>query len=267
MRIYLVSDIEGSCGFTAHEEGKPQNPLYDYFRRQMGLETASACRGIQRAGGTILVHDAHNTARNIEPTILPKGTELMRCSGGDPYAMLSGVQNGEFDAVVMTGFHSGAGSEGSPVSHTFNHKTSAIYVNGLRLSEFLFNAYSAAYLGLPVPFLSGDSAICAFAKEIIPGITTVEAVKGIGAGTCSRHPDVVCDEIEKKVYAAFSGDWKRCVPKLPDTFTMEIHFHNHVEATFNSYYSGIEKTSECVLRYTNKDWYEVLRMVHFVLDK
>lgn len=267
MRIYLVADIEGSCGFTSHEEGTAGQPLYEYFRRQMALEAAAACRGIERAGGSVLVHDAHATARNIDPTLLPQEAELMRCSGGDPYAMVSGLQYGGFDAVAMTGFHAGVGSAGSPASHTFNRKTTAMELNGMPLSEFLFDAYSAAYLGLPVPFVSGDSAICAFARSLIPGITTVEAVTGIGAGTRSRHPEVICTEIERKTEEAFRGDWQKCIAPMPESFTMTMRFIRHQDAYFNSFYPGIRQIDDCSLEYTHTDWYEILRMVHFVLDK
>ncbi len=267
MKIYIVSDIEGSCNFTSHEEGASGTVLYEYFRRQMALESASACKGAIKFGAEVLVHDAHLTARNIDPTLLPREAKLMRCSGGDPYAMLSGIQNKEYDAVMMTGFHAGAGSAGSAVSHTFNQKTNSIFVNDLRLSEFLFNAYSASYLGIPVPFISGDSEICSFARQIIPSITTVEAVTGIGAGSISRHPEVVCEEIEAKVYEALCGDIKSCIAPLPGKFTVTINFKKHQDADFNSYYTGMTRISDNSLQYTHTDWYEVLRMVHFVLDK
>lgn len=265
MKVYIVSDIEGSCNYTSHEEGASGTPLYDYFRRQMSLETSSACKGVLKHGGEVLVHDAHLNARNIDPTLLPREVRLMRCAGGDPYAMLSGIQNDKYDAVMMTGFHSGAGSVGSAVSHTFNFKTTSIFLNGMRLSEFLYNAYSAAYLGIPVPFISGDSEICSFAKQLIPSITTVEAVTGIGAGSVSRHPDIVCEEIEAKVYEALNGDWKSCIAPLPKEFTMTINFKEHQDADYKCYYPGIRRISDASLEFTHTDWYEMLRMVHFVL--
>ncbi len=268
MNLYLTSDIEGSCGFTIPEEGTKGTPCYAYFARQMALEAAAACRGAHAAGAAhILVHDAHDTARNIDPTLLPEYAGILRRSGADPYAMVSGLQAGGYDALFMTGFHAWAGSAGSPASHTFNHLTSYLSLNDLPLSEFLFNAYSAASLGVPTPFLSGDETICRFAERIVPGITTVCAVTGFGAGSISRHPDVVLREIEQKAEQALSGDFRRCMPELPRRFRFVVRFFDHIHADFNSYYPGMQRIDDCTLAYEADNWYDILLMVHFVLDR
>ncbi len=269
MNIYLSCDIEGTCGFTSHEEGRPGTPLYDQFRRQMTLEAAAACRGAQKAGGeTILVHDAHGNARNMMADLLPRGTELLRMSGGDPYAQLSGIQEGGFDAVMLTGFHSGATSQGSPVSHTFRTDYHhALYLNGEVLSEFLFDAYTAASLDLPVPFLSGDRAICEIARKTIPGITAVEAVTGYGYGTRSRHPQAVIEEIEARAEQAFKGNWQQCKAALPRELEFTMVFQKPQTAAFNCWYPGMKQLDDVTLQYHGKDWFDILTMVHFVLDK
>lgn len=148
-----------------------------------------------------------------------------------------------------------------------NHKTTEIHLNGVRLSEFLFNAYSAASLGIPVPFISGDSGICTFAKELIPNITAVEAVTGFGLGSYSRHPEIVCEEIESKAREALLGDWRNCSLDLPKSFTITIKFREHQNAYFISFYLGIKQKDAYTLEYNADSWYEILRMVHFVLDK
>ncbi len=268
MNVYLVSDIEGSCGFTIPEEGVQGAPCYAYFARQMALEAAAACRGAHAAGASgILVHDAHDTARNIDPTLLPEYASIMRRSGADPYAMLSGLQSGGYDALLMTGFHAWAGSAGSPASHTFNHRTAFLSVNDLPLSEFLFNAYSAASLGVPTPFVSGDEIICRFAEQLIPAITAVRAVRGVGGGSVSRHPAVVLREIEQKAAQALAGNFSACMPKLPAHFRVVVRFFDHIDADFNSYYPGMQRVDDCTLAYEADDWYDILLMVHCVLAR
>lgn len=268
MRIYLAADIEGSCGFTTHEEGHKGTPDYPYFANQMTLEAAAACRGAHDSGAdTILVHDAHGTARNIIPSLLPEYVQILRKSGADPYAMVSGMNLDKYDAFFMTGFHSWVGSSGNPASHTFNLNTTLLTINDLPLSEFLFDTYSAAYLGVPTPFISGDDNICQFAKSIVPGITTVTALTGFGAGSISRHPQVVLREIEEKSMQALQGDFKSCMPKLPNHFRLVVRFKDHIMADFNSFYPGIERIDDMTLSYETDDWYDILVMVHFVLDK
>lgn len=268
MRIYLAADIEGSCGFTLPEEGTVGTPWYPYFAREMTMEVVSACRGAHAGGASdILVHDAHDTARNIDPALLPPYVRLMRRSGADPFAMVSGLDREKFDALFLTGFHSWAGSRESAAAHTFNHTTYRLTLNDMPLSEFLFDAYSAAYLGVPTVFVSGDENICRFAKALIPSVTTVSAVRGIGAGSVSRSPAVVQAEIEEKSRAALSVDPASCLLKLPSVFRFTVSFYDHINADFNSFYPGMRRVDDCTLSYETDDWYDILTMVHFVLDK
>jgi D-amino peptidase len=266
MKIYLIADIEGTCNFTHIEEGEQGGSLYPYFCKQMTREVSSACIGALKMGAKdILVHDAHGCSRNIVPDMLPNRVRLMRQAGGDPLAMLSGADKEDFDAVFMTGFHAPAGSNGSPVSHTFNRKTSKILLNGQILSEFMYDAYSASYLGLPVPFVSGDKKVCEIAKELIPNITAVQTVEGIGAGTISMHPDKAVQKIEEGVEKALSGDWKSCKAVLPEKFTLTICYRNHQDAYYNSFYPGVKQIDDTTIEFSTDNWFEILRAIHYVL--
>lgn len=268
MKIYLSCDIEGSAGAAHSDECNKSHPDYEYFRQQMTNEAAAACRGAILAGADdILVRDAHGTARNIIPSVLPEAARIIRGGKGDLYAMMTGIEKDGFDAAMMTGFHSGAGTNTSPLSHTFNRKTDYILLNGCVLSEFLYNAYTAAYFNVPVPFVSGDKGICDFAKDIIPGINTVATQEGIGNSTLSIHPDSAVKKIEKGVFEALSGDYTKCKLELPKKFNIKIRYISHTEAYFNSFYSGVKQLDEKTIQYEADDYIEILRLVHFVLDK
>ena len=267
MKIYFSCDIEGSAGVAHWDECEHNHPDYEYFRNQMTKEVAAACEGANLAGATeLLVRDAHGTARNIIPTALPENARIIRGGGGDMFAMVTGIDE-SFDAAVMTGFHSGAGTDGCPLSHTFNKKTEMLMLNDMPLSEFLFNTYSAAYHKVPVVIVSGDEAICEFAKQIVPGITTMATQKGSGSASVSIHPDLAVKKIKEGVQKAISDGVSRCKITLPERFVMTMRFCNHADAYFNSFYSGIKQLDAKTLQYETNDWTNVLRMVHFVLDK
>lgn len=268
MRVYISADIEGSCGFSKLEEGSIGKPNYEYFRNQMTQEVAAACRGALQAGAKeVLVHDAHGTARNIDPAALPREVLLMRGSVGDPYAMMSGLQDGGYDAAMLTGFHSGVGSDQNPASHTFNSVTSGLWLNGVPMSEMMFDVFTAASLQVPTCFVCGDEALCRTAKELVPNITTVSPLKGRGAASISVHPQLALERIEEAAAKALSGDYRDCFPSMPEQFTLRMQFRSHMDAYFNSFYPGIAMLNSTTLEYTTKDWYDLLVMVHFVLDK
>lgn len=267
MKIYLSCDIEGCAGVAHVDECQHNHPDYEYFRKQMTREVAAACEGANAAGAAeLLVRDAHGTARNIYPHELPENAKIIRGGRGDMTAMVTGVDEG-FDAVVMTGFHSGVGSGGSPVSHTFNRKTEMLTLNDLMLNEFLFDTYTSAYFGVPVAFVSGDEALCEYARNVVPAITTVVTGKGIGSSNESIHPNLAVKRIKEGVEAALTGDLAKCKIELPKHFCMKMRFVNHSDAYFNSFYSNIKKLDDKTLQYETDDYMELLRMVHFVLDK
>ena len=109
--------------------------------------------------------------------------------------MMSGLDRGEFGAVFFTGYHAWASSSGNPLSHTINGGNEYITINGVRASEFLINAYTAGYYGVPVAFLSGDRTLCDFAASLIPDIVTLAVNEGRGGSVITMHPAEAVDRI------------------------------------------------------------------------
>ena len=204
MNLFISSDIEGTCGIAAWSETEPGRPDgdYAYFKQQMSREVAAACRGALAAGGErILVKDAHDSARNIDPSVLPEEVQINRGWAGDVYSMMSGIQHGDWDAAVFTGYHAAACCDGNPLSHTMNTSVDYVEINGVRASEFTLNAYMAGYHGVPVCFVSGDAALCDSARRMIPDIATVPVNKGDGNSATSLHPALAVKRIEETLRA------------------------------------------------------------------
>lgn len=174
MKIYISADIEGITGTTDWNEVTKGKEDYTEFRQQMTNEVCAACEGAFEAGATqILVKDAHSTARNLIASQLPEKVKLIRGWSRHPYLMMQEIDN-SFDAALMIGYHSMAGSGGNPLAHTLNSSlVSSIKINDLPVSEFFINCHTAALEGVPVALLSGDGEICREAESLIPGITTV----------------------------------------------------------------------------------------------
>ena len=68
----------------------------------MTREVAAACQGALSAGAAeVLVKDAHDSARNIDPAGLPRGIRMNRSWSGDPLSMMSGLNQEKFDAGIL----------------------------------------------------------------------------------------------------------------------------------------------------------------------
>ncbi|WP_250675246.1 M55 family metallopeptidase [Paraclostridium ghonii] len=265
MKVYISSDIEGTCGIVNWEETNLDYPLGEYHKIQMTKEVKSACDGANKYNcDLILVKDAHGSARSINPALLPQNVNLIRGWTNNPLIMMSGIDN-SFDATIFIGYHSGASEDGNPLSHTMNSsKYDYVKINGEIATEFMINAYTSAYYNVPVAFLSGDELLCKNAKKLNPNIITVSVSKGIGNASLSIHPEVALKNIQDGVEKALSGDLSRHIIKLPKLFFIEIKFKNHYDAYKASFYPGCKLLNTQTISFETNDYYEFLRMFLFI---
>lgn len=116
----------------------------------MMREVQSACEGANNTGTKeIWIKDAHGIGRNLNFNGLPINTKLIRSFSGHLFCMMQELDN-TFNAVLMIGYHSFAGSDGNPLSHTLKDTVAYIKINGELASEFLINTYTASYVNVPV---------------------------------------------------------------------------------------------------------------------
>ena len=267
MKVFISADIEGTCGVVCWPETERSKPMdYTPIQKQMTREVAAACRGALAAGAeAILVKDAHDSARNIDPMELPRGVGMNRGWSGDLLSMMGGLDRDAFGAVFFTGYHAWAGCPGNPLSHTMNGRNNRVTLNGMPCSEFLINSYTAGYYGVPVALITGDEALCGFAKGLIPDITTVPVNRGIGGSVTAIHPMEAVERIEEAAKEAL-GKAASCRVPMPSHFHMEIEFIKHSAAYSGSFYPGATLKDGKTVCFDHDDWYEMLRFCHFVLS-
>lgn len=263
MKIFISSDIEGVTGAANWNETDKAHADYPEFREQMTAEVVAACEGALSAGATeIVIKDAHWTGRNLIPSRLPREVRLIRSWTLDPYSMMAGLDR-SFDAALMTGYHSRAGSDASPLAHTITGRVAHVKINDRYAAEFLMNAYTAGWLGVPVAFLCGDAGVCQDATAFLPGLTTVAVMEGTGDATMSIHPALAVERIRAGVEAALKGDLARCRVPMPEHFAVEVAFKNHMPARQAGFYPGARLAAPHVVQYEADDYFEVLRFFMF----
>ncbi len=231
----------------------------------MAAEVSAACRGAFSAGAReVWVKDAHGSGRNLRPGDLPRGTRLVRAWSGSPLSMMQEIQQG-FDAALMVGYHSGASSPGNPLSHTYSGAMAEVRLNGRPVSEFVINALAAAQHGVPTVFLSGDAALCASAGELIPAISTVAVMEGVGSSTVSIHPQEAVEAIEAAVTGALGRRVRDCLPALPNEFRLECRCKSHTKAFQLGHYPGAQQTDPLLVVLESTDYTDILRFLFFAL--
>jgi D-amino peptidase len=265
MKVYISVDIEGITGTTYWKECEQGNLQYEQPVLQMTKEALAAVQGALDAGADeILLRDAHNSAANIDMSVFPEQVRIIRGWSGDPYGMVERIDS-TFDAVFFVGYHSPAGGDGNPLSHTMSTKPYHITINGVETSEFIMFSYAAASVGVPTTFLSGDEKLCEMGKDIHPGLHTVGVKKGFGGTTENLSPEWSLKLIREQAAASLRQDLPAAKIKLPKHFDVKIVFRSHLDAYRKQFYPGMTMEDPHTLRFNTDVYYEVLRMLEFVI--
>lgn len=267
-RIFISSDIEGTCGIAHWDETELNKPDYEPFRRQMTAEVSAACEGALAGGSDdIFVKDAHDSARNLIPANLPQNVQIFRGWGSDIHSMMSGIDS-SFSGVIFTGYHSASNTDTNPLSHTMNTQNVSIKINGIQTSELVINAFAAAMYDVPVFMITGDVGVCEQAKRLNPNIVTVPVSRGCGNGSISIHPAEAVRRIREAAEKAVSeglANPDRFKIELPNKFDVEVEFRVHAKARRASFYPGVTKTGARSVRFSSDAYYDVLRFFMFCL--
>lgn len=264
MKVFISADIEGTAGIAHWDEAERTHPDWAEFRALMTAEVVAACEGARAAGATeVVIKDAHDSGRNLILDRLPDYARIVRGWSGHPDAMMFGLDAG-FAAAVYTGYHSRAGSEANPLAHTSNLRISRLLLNGEVASEFTINALCAAGYGVPSVFLSGDAGICAEARAMVPGLSTVETLAGDGNATTSISPARSCRLIREGVEAALSGDLSRALPERAERYEVVIEFNTPTSAYRAAWYPGAKAHGPRAVAFAHADFAEILRALLFL---
>jgi D-amino peptidase len=77
--------------------------------------------------------------------------------------------------------HAMAGAADGVLSHTVSGQAwQNLRFNGTPVGETGINAALCGHWGVPVVLVTGDRAVCAEARELLDGVTTVEVKEGLG---------------------------------------------------------------------------------------
>lgn len=264
MKVYISADIEGVTGLTSWNETELGDKEHAAAALQMTKEVLAACEAATQWGADqIMIKDAHDSARNMITEMFPDNVTFVRGWTNTPESMMAGIDE-TFDAAIFIGYHSGAGYNGNPLSHTMNRGNNYVKINGKKAAEFDMNAYIAAYYDVPVVFVSGDQELCDHAVKLVPAIRTAGVKYGIGNATFNMSCEKACRLIKEGVKEGLQHI-DECRIKSPSQFEMEINFKESVNALRASFYPGVKQLDANTVIYTGKDIQDMMTARMFIL--
>lgn len=266
LNFFISADIEGVSDISAWDETIKNKDDYDEFRNILTNEINAVCTELlKNNNANITVKDAHDSGRNIIHKLLPKETKLIRGWANHPYLMMEGLDE-KFDASIFIGYHSAAGTNGSPLAHTMNpSKIAHIKINNEISSEFKINYYTSLYIGVPVVLVTGDKHLCEEVKNTNSNIYTIETKEGIGDSSLNIHPDIITKSLKEVTNEIFKkANYKNYLKELPNIFNVEIKYINHIDAYKASFFPGATLKNINTISFISKDYFEVLKMFLFL---
>ncbi len=264
MKVFISADIEGVAGITHWDETNHEHQRGRYYADQMTREVNAACQAAIEMGASVVVRDAHDSARNLDVRQLPEEAQFVRGWARSPMSMMETLDD-SFDAVVFIGYHSAAYTTFNPLAHTMSsRKYQKITLNGTIASEFRINSYLSYYHGVPVVAISGDAGICREAEAFDASIMTVATQEGIGNSAVSIHPDKAVKQIKQTVKAALAKCSERGKVSLPQSFELQIEYKQLADYHMASFYPGVTRIDGRTLSFKSDDFYEVARALMFM---
>ncbi|HSA97156.1 MAG TPA: M55 family metallopeptidase [Acidobacteriota bacterium] len=186
LKVFISVDMEGIWGVVHADQTSPGTAEYAAARKWMAEDVNAAIRGLLAAGpAEIVVNDSHGSMRNIDPAGLDLRASLITGSP-KPLSMMQGIDP-SFQACLLIGYHAKAGTENAILDHTISSSVVRfIKVNGAELPELGLNAAIAGSYGVPVVLVSGDTAVCRQAAEVLGRDVVTVAVKEAFGRTAAR---------------------------------------------------------------------------------
>ncbi|MEU9921403.1 M55 family metallopeptidase [Streptomyces griseoluteus] len=259
MKILISADMEGATGVTWPADVMPGTAEWERCRGMFTSDVNAAVQGFFDGGADqVLVNEAHSSMRNLLLEKLDERVEMLT-GRHKSLSMVEGVQHGDIDGIAFVGYHAGAGMEGV-LAHTYlANQITGVWLNDVRASEGLLNAYVVAEYGVPVVLVTGDDLACEDALGYAPEALKVAVKDHVSryAAVCRTPARTAAD-----IRAAAEEAARLAVREAPldqGPFTVAVEFDAEHLAMAVTVVPGVVRTGERKVAYTHGTMYEAIR--------
>ncbi|NQU30211.1 MAG: M55 family metallopeptidase [Anaerolineae bacterium] len=210
MKILIAADMEGVSGVTNWDHVNPGHFEYPRFRKIMTADVNAAIRGAFDGGATeIVVTDGHGPGTNILIEELDTRVKL-NSGNASPFAMVQGVNSGDFDGVIFVGYHARAGTADGVLAHTWsNQRVANLWLNDSEMGEYGLNSALCGHYGVSPLMVTGDQTACAQTVELLGNLETVKVKQATSFNSAECLPPLIVQEMIQAAAA-------RAVQRLKD---------------------------------------------------
>jgi D-amino peptidase len=267
MKAYISVDLEGLPYVVIPGHLNLKGAQYNEIRKIATKLTLVLVNTLHENGfDEIIVADSHGPMVNLMVEELPDYVELIR-GFPRPQAMVTGIQGS--DVALFLGYHAKSGTAYATFDHTYSGGSiQALKINGIEVSEFLLNTYTAGEVNVPVILVAGDYQLLKDDVKVhTPWAERIELKRSFGR-SAAKSPGL--GKLEKDLQTGV----ERAVSKFKKKTTKPLVTKTpvNVEVTFkNSYFADtaellpqITRVGGHDVKYTTKtmsEAYEIFQLL------
>ena len=169
-KIFISVDMEGIAGVVQPSQLGPDGFEYQRAREWMTGEVNAAIQGARGAGpAEIVVCDSHGNGQSLLIDKVPDDVRIVR-GFPRPLEMMQGLDD-SFAAALFIGYHASEWTPNAVRGHTISSaRLLGVRLNGMEVSEGIYNAALAGQIGVPIAFVSGDRLAVTQLQQAVPGV-------------------------------------------------------------------------------------------------
>ena len=260
VRVLIMSDMEGVSGIVVWDQVNGGAAMFEEGRHLYTEEINAAVRGAKAAGATeIVVVDCHGagqgwTFNSLIPEKIHPDCEWVAHHGWGRYEDM--WKNG-CDACLLIGMHARNGTPDGVLCHTISSvQYRNLWFNDDLVGETGVNAALNGAYGVPVALVTGDTAVCREAKELLGDALPTAAVKqGLSRFSARQLPPVRARQLIEDAAREALTDLTRVKPYIPDTpTTIKIELASVDKLAEFKGRAGVEITGPVTVESRAKDW-------------
>ena len=264
-KVFISVDMEGITGVVQPAQLGPDGFEYQRAREWMTAETNAAIAGIRESGpADIVVCDSHGNGQSVLIDKLPDDVRIVR-GFPRPLEMMQGIDD-TFAAAVFIGYHGSEWTTGAVRSHTISSaRLLGIKLNGMEVSEGIFNAAVAGQFGVPVAFVSGDRLAVAQLQKVVPAAEGAIVKEPYGYHSAMSVTPARGQAMIREGVARAMGKVGSMRPyRVTTPIELEVGFKLTIDAERAAFIPGLTRSDAHNVKGSFKDMIEISKLVQIL---
>jgi len=261
-KIFISADMEGITGVVQPAQLGPEGFEYQRAREWMTGEVSAAITAIRESGpADIVVCDSHGNGQSLLIDKLPEDVQVVR-GFPRPLEMMQGVDQ-SFAAAMFIGYHGSEWTPGAVRGHTISSaRLLGVKLNGVEVSEGIYNAALAGQFGVPIAFISGDRLAVQQLQKAVPAAEGAIVKEPFGyhsamTVTPARGQTLIRDGVKRAMMKLGSLQPYR----ITQPIDLEVGFKFTLDAERAAFVPGLARSDAHNVKGSFRDMVEITKLL------